>query len=58
MEAIEDAYAGKYTTPASRSYVRGFKTARRRRATMELLPRFVARASRPSWLAMGARIDR
>jgi hypothetical protein len=39
MEAIEDAYAAKYTTPASRFYVRGFKTARRRRATLELQPR-------------------
>jgi hypothetical protein len=39
MEAIEDAYAAKYTTPASRFYVRGFKTARRRRATLELLSR-------------------
>ena len=39
MEAIEDAYAAKYTTPASRFYVRGFKTTRRRRATLELLTR-------------------
>jgi hypothetical protein len=38
MKAMEDAYAAKYTTPASRFYVRGFKTARRRSATMELLP--------------------
>jgi hypothetical protein len=39
MEAIEDAYAAKYTTPASRFYVRGFKSARRRQATMELVAR-------------------
>lgn len=39
MEAIEDAYAAKYTTPASRFYVRGFRTARRRSATLELRPR-------------------
>jgi hypothetical protein len=38
METMEDAYAVKYTTPASRFYVRGFKTARRRKATLELLP--------------------
>jgi len=37
MEAIEDAYARKYTTPASRFYVRGFRSPRRRRATLELL---------------------
>jgi hypothetical protein len=37
MKAIEDAYGKKYTTKASRFYVRGFKTARRRGATLELL---------------------
>jgi hypothetical protein len=39
MEAIERAYAEKYTTPASIRYVRGFKTPRRRKATVEIVPR-------------------
>ena len=39
MKSIESAYGEKYTTPASLRYVRGFKTARRRKATMELVPR-------------------
>ena len=38
LHAIEAAYAAKYQTPSSRYYVRGFKTARRRRSTTELLP--------------------
>ena len=37
--AIERGYAEKYTTPGSLGYVRGFKTARRRRATVEFVPR-------------------
>jgi hypothetical protein len=37
-DAIERAYAEKYSTPASRKYVRGFRTARRRSATMEFTP--------------------
>lgn len=36
--AVERAYAAKYMTPASRKYVRGFKTHRRREATVELVP--------------------
>jgi hypothetical protein len=36
--AVERAYAGKYPTPGSRKYVRGFKTKRRREATMEFVP--------------------
>jgi hypothetical protein len=39
LESIERAYAAKYTTPASRKYVRGFRTPRRRAATMEFRPR-------------------
>jgi hypothetical protein len=39
MKAIEGAYAAKYTTPASLRYVRGFRTARRRNATVEITPR-------------------
>jgi hypothetical protein len=42
MKAIESAYAEKYTTPASLHYVRGFKTARRRNATMEIVPRQIS----------------
>ena len=39
MAAIERAYGEKYTTPASLRYIRGFKTPRRRRATIEVMPR-------------------
>jgi hypothetical protein len=39
-DAIERAYAEKYPTRGSRTYVRGFKTKRRRDATMEFLPAF------------------
>ena len=39
LDAIEDAYAQKYPTPASRKYVRGFRTARRRAATVEFVRR-------------------
>ena len=38
-DAVEEAYAAKYPTPGSRTYVRGFRTKRRREATMEFLPR-------------------
>lgn len=38
-DAVEQAYAEKYVTPASRRYVRGFRTKRRRAATMEFKPR-------------------
>ena len=38
-DAIEDAYAAKYPTPGSRKFVRGFRTKRRREATMEFMPR-------------------
>ena len=38
MRAIEEAYGEKYTTPASRRYVSGFRSPRRRLTTMELLP--------------------
>lgn len=37
--AIEDAYAKKYQTPASRKYVRGFRTPRRRETTLEFVAR-------------------
>jgi hypothetical protein len=38
-DAVERAYAEKYVTPSSRHYVRGFRTARRREATMEFVRR-------------------
>jgi hypothetical protein len=38
-KAIEAAYAEKYPTPGSRQYVRGFRTPRRRAATIEFVPR-------------------
>jgi hypothetical protein len=38
-DAVERAYAVKYSTPSSLRYVRGFRTARRRETTMELVPR-------------------
>jgi hypothetical protein len=37
--AVETAYATKYTTPASRRYVLGFRRPRRRATTTELVPR-------------------
>jgi hypothetical protein len=39
LDAIEAAYATKYPTPGSRKYVRGFRTARRRAASVEFVPR-------------------
>ena len=38
-DAVEDAYAKKYDTKASQKYVRGFRSARRREATIEFVPR-------------------
>ena len=39
FDAIDAAYAEKYDTKASLKWVRGFETARRRKTTIELLPR-------------------
>jgi hypothetical protein len=39
LTAVERAYAEKFTTPGSRRYVRGFRTARRRATTTEFLRR-------------------
>jgi hypothetical protein len=39
LDAVERAYAEKYSTPASRKYVRGFRTPRRRETTMEFVRR-------------------
>lgn len=36
-DAIERAYAEKYATPGAQKYVRGFRTARRREATIEFV---------------------
>ena len=38
-DAVDQAYAAKSPTPGSRHYVRGFRTTRRREATMEFMPR-------------------
>lgn len=38
-DAVERAYATKYPTPGSRQFVRGFRTRRRREATIEFVPR-------------------
>jgi hypothetical protein len=38
-DAVEAAYAEKYDTKASQKYVRGFRTERRREATIEFVPR-------------------
>jgi hypothetical protein len=38
-DAIDDAYAAKYPSPANRKWVRGLQAARRRKTTTELVPR-------------------
>jgi hypothetical protein len=38
-DAVDEAYAEKYPTPGSVKYVRGFRTSRRRAATVEFVPR-------------------
>jgi hypothetical protein len=38
-DAVERAYAEKYDTPGAQKYVRGFRNARRRDATIEFVPR-------------------
>ena len=37
-DAVERAYAQKYSTPVSLKYVRGFRTPRRRDTTIEFIP--------------------
>ena len=39
LDAIELAYAEKYPTPASAKWVRGFRSRKRRAATLEFVPR-------------------
>jgi hypothetical protein len=38
LDAVEQGYAAKYPTPASRKWVRGFRAPRRRAATVEFIP--------------------
>jgi hypothetical protein len=38
-DEIDAEYAAKYPTPGSKGYVRGFALPRRRRTTLELVPR-------------------
>jgi hypothetical protein len=38
-DAVDRAYAEKYPTPGSRQFVVGFRTKKRREATIELRPR-------------------
>jgi hypothetical protein len=38
IDAASDAYALKYTTKSNLKYVKGFRTARRKHNTLELLP--------------------
>jgi hypothetical protein len=37
-DAADDAYAAKYTTKANLKYVKGFRTAKRKACTLELVP--------------------
>jgi hypothetical protein len=37
-DAVDAAYGAKYVTNASQKWVRGFRTPKRRKTTMELLP--------------------
>ncbi len=39
FDAVDAAYAAKYDTKASQKWVRGFRLPRRRKTTLELLPR-------------------
>jgi hypothetical protein len=39
LDTIDEAYAAKYNTPASRKWVRGFAQPRRRATTLEFVPR-------------------
>jgi hypothetical protein len=45
-DAVEEAYAEKYATPGARKYVKGFRTKRRREATIEFVPRNAGDKSR------------
>jgi hypothetical protein len=39
LDAIDEAYGEKYNTPASRKWVHGFAQKRRRKTTVEFVPR-------------------
>jgi hypothetical protein len=39
LDAIDEAYAGKYDTPASQKWVRGFRQPKRRATTLEFVAR-------------------
>jgi hypothetical protein len=39
LDAIDEAYAEKYNTPASRKWVHGFAQTQRRKTTTEFVPR-------------------
>jgi hypothetical protein len=39
LDAVDAAYREKYRTPGALTYVRGFRLPRRRRTTVELVPR-------------------
>jgi hypothetical protein len=39
LDAIDEAYGEKYNTPASRKWVHGFSQERRRKTTLEFVPR-------------------
>jgi hypothetical protein len=39
LDAVDAAYRDKYRTPGALKYVRGFRLPRRRRTTIELVPR-------------------
>jgi hypothetical protein len=39
LDAIDQAYAVKYPTPGSAKWVRGFRSKKRRAATLEFVPR-------------------
>lgn len=45
-DAVERAYEAKYSTPGAARYVRGFRSALRRDATIELVPRARKTAAR------------
>ena len=46
LDAIEQAYGEKYPTPASAKWVRGFRSRKRRAATLEFVPRSGGRTRR------------
>jgi len=39
LDAMEEAYAAKFASKANRKWVRGFRAAKRRRTSLEFVPR-------------------